>query len=180
MVLHAAHGDGHGLVPTVIGVVIIIGGKRNGPRLRGIRGPFLRQPHIGLGFYAVKAAVPETDAAREEREARGVAALPRAGLDRGGPPPECQTTLPRSSHANHPGRFLEPGHKKGPPQDKRRTQAARSCQGTRASSPMPPCRTREGSPSPQTSDRDPRSGYRSTKGHHCSSTWSSPSAPRSR
>src|SRR5574344_1521887 len=94
MVLHAAHGDGHGLVPSVIGVVIIISGKSDCTRLRGVRGPFLGQPHIGLGFDAVKPAVRETDAAREEREARGVAALPRAGLDRGGPPPRCYAHSP--------------------------------------------------------------------------------------
>ena len=93
MVLHAADGHSRHLVPSVIGFVIIIGGKSDGARLHGIRGPFLGKPYIGDGSYAVKAAVSEPDATRKERETRGVAAEPRTGLDRGSPPPRM---LPHS------------------------------------------------------------------------------------
>jgi hypothetical protein len=95
MILHTTHGDGNRLVPPGIGFVIIVGRKLSQPSLRaGIPEHFLRQPHISLGSYAIEAAVRETDAARKEREARGVAAQPRTGLDRGGPPPRM---LPHST-----------------------------------------------------------------------------------
>ena len=95
MVLDAAHGAGDCLIPSGTGVVIIVGGKLSQPSLlAGIPGHFLGQPQIGLCSDAVKAAVRETDAAREEREARGVAALPRAGLDRRCPPPRMSDHSP--------------------------------------------------------------------------------------
>ena len=94
MVFNAAHGNGDRLVPPGIGFVIIVGRKLSQPSLRaGIPGHFLWQPNRSLGSYAVKAAILEPDATRKERETRGVAAEPRTGLDRGGPPPRM---LPHS------------------------------------------------------------------------------------
>lgn len=177
MILHAAHGHSRHLVPSVIGVVIIIGGKSDGARLHGIRGPFLGKPHIGDGSYAIEAAVRETDAARKEREARGVAAQPRTGLDRGGPPPGCYPIQPDSSHASPQDRCPAPGDTEEPILDEDLLRVARSCPGTRGRFPTPRCRKRGGTPSPRTSGKGPRSDSRSTKGRHCSSSWSSPSAP---
>ena len=95
MVFNAAHGNGDRLVPSGIGVVIIISRKFGQPSLRGgIRRHFLGQPNRSLSFYAIEAAILESDAARKERKARVIVALPRTGLDRGGPPPRM---LPHST-----------------------------------------------------------------------------------